>query len=521
MVQLSERVGPELAGKLLSQVTLVAGPHEEITAQAPFTGELLCRVPAGSDADVEQAAVLARSAQPAWAARSFVDRAAVFLRFHDLLLRRQDEVLDLIQLETGKARRYAFEEVLDTAVVSRFYALHAARFLRTRRRRGALPFLTKTWEIRSPIGVVGFIAPWNYPLTLAITDAVPALMAGNSAVLKPDAQTSLTALWAVDLLRQAGLPPDIFTVVTGEGPVVGPAVGRHADFIMFTGSGRTGRLVARQAAERLIGCSLELGGKNPMLVLRDADLEKAVDGAVRGCFAAAGQVCVSVERILVDESLWNRFVQRFVERTKALRLGAALDYSMDVGSLASDRQLKAVEDHVSDALGLGAKLLAGGRRRPEIGPLFYEPTILTNVQPGMKAYSEETFGPLVSLYSFASEDAAIDQANATRYGLSASIWTRDTARAVRLARRIRAGSVNINEAYAATWGSVASPIGGMKESGLRGRHGADGILKFTESQTVAVQRILPVAPPWGIQASTYARWMSRLLMLIRNTQYLG
>jgi len=520
VVQLSERIGPELAGKLLSHVTVAAEPHDEIAAHTPFTGELLCRIPAGTDADVEQAVMRARTAQPAWAARSFSDRAAIFLRFHDLLLRRQDEVLDLIQLETGKARRYAFEEVLDTAIVSRFYALHAARLLRPRRRRGALPLLTKTWEFHPPAGVVGFIAPWNYPLTLAITDAVAALMAGNAAVLKPDAQTSLTALWAVDLLRQAGLPPDVFAVVTGDGPVVGPEVGRHVDFIMFTGSGRTGRLVARQAADRLIGCSLELGGKNPMIVLHDADLEKAVDGAVRGCFAAAGQVCVSIERILVDEALWDRFVQRFVERTKALRIGAALDYSVDVGSLASDRQMKAVEDHVSDALEHGAQLLAGGRRRPEIGPLFYEPTILTNVNRGMKAYAEETFGPVVSLYSFASEDEAIEQANATRYGLSASMWSRDTTRAARLARRIRAGSVNINEAYAATWGSVDAPIGGMKESGLRGRHGSDGILKFTESQTIAVQRLLPLAPPWGMEPGTYARCMSKLLMWIRKTRLL-
>jgi acyl-CoA reductase-like NAD-dependent aldehyde dehydrogenase len=371
------------------------------------------------------------------------------------------------------------------------------------------------------VGVVGFIVPWNYPLNLAITDAVPALMAGNTAVLKPDAQTSLTALWAVGLLREAGLPADVFTVVTGDGPVVGPAVGERVDFLMFTGSGRTGRLVARQAAERLIGCSLELGGKNPMIVLRDADLEKAVDGAVRGCFAAAGQICVSIERIWVHDSIWDAFLERFVERTKALRLGAAFDYSIDVGSLASERQMQTVQQHVSDALEQGARLLAGGRARPDLGPLFYEPTILADVRPGMKLHAEETFGPVVSVYPFASEVDAIDQANNSRYGLSASIWTRDTRRGARLAQKIRAGSVNVNEAYAATWGSVDSPIGGMKESGLRSRHGAEGILKFTESQTVAVQRVIPIAPPWGMDAGVYARWMTRLLAVIRKTRILG
>ena len=371
-------------------MTLAEGPHDEIAVRAPFTGDLLANIPAAAEPDVERAVSLARGAQAVWAARSFSDRAQIFLRFHDLLLRRQDEILDIIQLETGKARRHAFEEVLDTAIVARYYAFHARRLLRPRRRRGALPLLTKTWEVRSPVGVVGFIVPWNYPLNLAITDAVGALMAGNTAVLKPDAQTSLTALWAVDLLRESGLPANVFPVVTGEGPVVGPAIGERVDYLMFTGSGRTGRLVARQAAERLIGCSLELGGKNPMIVLPDADVEKAVDGAVRGCFSGAGQICVSIERMFVHEAIWDRFVARFVDRTRALRLGSALDYSVEMGSLASERQMKAVEDHVDDALAQGAKLLAGGRRRPDLGPLFYEPTILADVRPGMKVHAEET-----------------------------------------------------------------------------------------------------------------------------------
>ncbi len=371
------------------------------------------------------------------------------------------------------------------------------------------------------MGVVGFISPWNYPLNLAITDAVAALMAGNTAVLKPDLQTSLTALWAVDLLRQAGMPADVFLVVTGEGPVVGPAIGERVDFVMFTGSVRTGRLVARQAAERLIGCSLELGGKNPMIVLADADLEKAVQGAIRGCFSAAGQICVSIERMWIHEAIWDSFVGRLVERTKALRLGAALDYSVEMGSLASERQMKAVEDHIRDALAQGAKVLAGGRRRPDLGPLFYEPTILADVRPGMKVYAEETFGPVVSVYRFASETEAIEQANATRYGLSASIWTRDTRHGESLARQLRIGSVNINEAYAAAWGSVDSPIGGRKESGLRARRGAEGILKYTEPQTVAVQRLLPIAPLPGMDAAVYSLWMTRLLKLIRSTRVLG
>jgi len=511
----------QLLARLVSRITLAPGAHEQIPVFAPFTATELGRIPAGRECDAEAAVAVARAAQPAWAALPFAGRARIFLRFHDLLLARQDEVLDLIQLETGKARRHAFEEILDTAVVARYYSRHAAHLLRPRRRKGALPLLTKTYELRSPIGVVGFIVPWNYPLNLAVTDAVPALMAGNTAVLKPDPQTSFTALWAVDLLLQAGLPAGVMPVVTGEGPVVGPAVGERVDYLMFTGSTRTGRLIARQAADRLIGCSLELGGKNPLVVLADADLEAAVDGATRGCFAGGGQVCVSMERIYVDQAIFQPFLAQFVERARNLKLGAALDYSVEMGSLTSGRQLATVEDHVRDALEKGATLQAGGRRRPDLGPYFYEPTILTGVRPGMKLYAEETFGPVVSVYAFATEEEALQLANDTPYGLNASVWTRNMRRGAQFAARIRAGSVNVNEAYAAAWGSVDSPIGGMKQSGLRPRHGAEGIVKFTESQTVAVQRLLPIAPSHGMGAATFARWMTRLLRLLRHIRVLG
>jgi succinate-semialdehyde dehydrogenase/glutarate-semialdehyde dehydrogenase len=507
---------------LVSGITLSEGPREEITVIAPYTGAALGAIPAGRDSDIELAVGRARGAQPAWAGRSFEERARILLLFHDLLLERQNEVLDLIQLETGKARRHAFEELLDTAIVARYYALRAARLLRPRRRKGALPVLTSTWEVRVPIGVIGFISPWNYPLTLAITDAIPALLAGNTAVLKPDHQTSFTALWAVDLLRQAGLPPDVMPVVTGDGAVIGPSLVDRADFIMFTGSTRTGRIVARQAADRLIGCSLELGGKNPMLVLPDADLDRAVDGAVRGSFVGAGQVCISIERIYVHRSLYAPFLDRFVKRTEALRIGASLDYSMEVGSLASARQLETVEAHVRDAVEKGATLAAGGRRLPELGPFFYAPTILAGVRDNMRVFAEETFGPVVSVYPFETEQEAVDLANRTPYGLSASVWTRDAGTGLAVARRIRAGMVNVNEAYASAWASVDGPAGGMKESGIGRRHGAEGILKYTEAQTVAIQRLLPLAAPPGTAAATrYARVMTAMVRLLRRTRVMG
>src|SRR5581483_6947060 len=501
--------------ELASAVTIWPEPHEQIEVSAPFTGAPLGSLPSVTEADVELALSLARRSQPAWAATPFRERARIFLRFHDLLLDRQSEVLDLIQLETGKARAHAFEEVLDAAVVARYYARRAGGFLRPRTRRGALPLLTRTHEHRVPVGVVGFITPWNFPLTLGITDAIAALLAGNTAVLKPDPQTSFTALWTLRLLREAGLPAGVLLIVTG-GPAAGRALAERADYVMFTGSSAVGRQIAAAAGRRLVGCSVELGGKNPMIVLSDANLAATVEGAVRACFAGAGQVCISIERIYVHESIFAAFVEAFAARTRAIRLGAAFDYSMEVGSLTTAAQLRKVEEHVADAAAQGATIRAGGRHRPDLGPLFFEPTVLTGVREGMRVFAEETFGPVVSVYPFANESEAVKLANATPFGLSASIWTRDTRKGARLAREIRAGSVNINEGYSAAWGSVDSPVGGMKESGLVPRHGAEGILKFTQTQTIAIQRLMPIAPSHGMSQDFFARWMTRLVRLLRH-----
>ncbi|HEX6060382.1 MAG TPA: succinic semialdehyde dehydrogenase [Gemmatimonadaceae bacterium] len=490
--------------------------RETIAVRSPFTGEVLGEIPRGTAADVDDAVRRARAAQPAWAARSVRERAQVLLRFHDLVLERREPLLDLIQRESGKARRHALEEVFDTALVARHYGVHARRYLAPRRHRGALPVLTATWELHHPVGVVGVVAPWNFPLILSITDVLAALVAGNAVVLRPDVQSSFTALEAAALLAEAGLPRDVLRVVTGHGHELGAPLIERVDYLMFTGSTRTGKIVARQAAERLIGFSLELGGKNPMLVLGDADVEAAVDGAVRGCFVGAGQVCVSIERIYVDAAIHDRFRDRFVERVRAMRIGPALDYGVDMGSLTTERQLETVEAHVRDAVAKGATVLAGGRRRPDLGPLFYEPTILAGVRPGMLAHDEETFGPVVSLHAVAGDEEAIARANASRYGLNASVWSRSARRAMAVAARVQAGTVNVNEAYGATWGSTHSPIGGMKESGVGRRHGAEGILKYTETQTIAAQRGLPLAPPPSISETVYEHWMARLVRIMRH-----
>ncbi|MEU3219843.1 succinic semialdehyde dehydrogenase [Streptomyces sp. NPDC006971] len=504
-------VTPDLVARLTRDV---AGSGRTAN-HTPFTGEKLADLPESTPEDVAGAFERARAAQPAWAATPVRARAAVLLRFHDLVLGRQAEVLDLIQLETGKARLHAHEEVQAVAVAARHYGRRAGAYLRPKRHTGVVPTLTKVTELRQPRGVVGQIAPWNYPLELSVGDALPAFVSGNAVVMKPDTETALTALWARDLLIEAGLPAEVFQIVLGDGPVVGPEVVKHADYVSFTGSTRTGREVAQGAAARLVGVSLELGGKNAMLVLEDADVEKAAAGAVRACFSSAGQLCISIERLYVHESVADDFVARFAARTKAMRLGSALAYGADMGSLVSGRQLETVTRHVAEAVEKGATVVAGGVARPDIGPLFHEPTILDGVEAPMAVCSEETFGPVVSLYRFRDEDDAVALANATPYGLNSSVWTRNSARGHRVAARLRTGTVNINEGYAPAYGSVQSPMGGMKDSGLGRRHGSEGILKYTEAQTVAQQRLIPLAPSFGMDDAGYAAFMTRSLKVMK------
>ncbi len=499
----------------LARSVVHEGERDRFEVPVPFTQEALGEALTCTPDDVRAAAARGRKAQGEWAKAPLGERRRVLLRFHHLLLERQREVLDLIQLESGKARRYALEEVFDTALVARHYAIHGARYLRTKRHRGALPLLTKAWEYRHPVGVVGFITPWNFPLILSITDLLPALFAGNAAVLRPDVQSPFTALWAANLLAEAGLPQDVLTVVTGRGSTLGPVLAKEADYLMFTGSTRTGKLVAGMAAERLLGCSLELGGKNSMIVLDDAPLAKTVDGLIRGAFTGTGQVCVSMERAWIPARQFDQFAECVAERVRAMRLSPELAFGVDMGSLTLPSQLQAVRAHIDDAIGKGARILAGGKPRPDIGPLFHEPTVLAGVTPEMRVYAEETFGPVISLYPYTSIDEVVQRANDTAYGLNASVWSRSAGRAREVAVRIRAGSVNINEIYATSWTATAAPTGGMKESGIGRRHGEEGILKYTEAQTVAVQRILPLAPPSFLEESRYARLMTLLLRIIR------
>jgi len=497
---------PDYVARLTRHVLSSTG--ETALSRTPITGQPLANIPQSSETDVDEAFRRARVAQAKWAQTSLEERAACLLRLHDIVLERQQEVLDLVVWESAKSRLDAYGEALHIALTARYYARTGHRHLDTRRVSGALPGLTRVDLNRVPKGVVGIISPWNYPFTMALCDGLPALMAGNAVVSKPDAQTMLSALIGAELLEQAGFPKDLWIVVAGPGRIIGTRIMEHADYVCFTGSTATGKIVAAKCAERLIGCSLERGGKNPLLVLRDANLDKAAAGAVRATFSNAGQLCVSTERLFVADQIYDKFVDKFVKKTQEMKLGAGLEWGINMGSLISQDQLDTVTAHVEDAVAKGARILTGGKPRPDIAPFYFEPTILDRVTPDMTCFGNETFGPVISVYRFTDESEAISRANEGHYGLNAAVFSQDGNRAREVARQIKCGTVNINEAYAATFASIEAPMGGMRDSGMGRRQGAEGILRYTEVQSVGTQRVVPVAPAFGMSDEQWAKLMT-------------
>lgn len=472
------------------------GASPVIEVHSPSTLEKIGEVPVHSREEVAAAVARAREAARIWSALGFKDRKRVLIDARARMLERSEELIRLICAETGKPRFEAVSmELAYCCDALTFYAKNARRFLRTERLR---PHLLKTKRVSlryQPRGVVGIIAPWNFPLVMTLGEAAPALAAGNAVVIKPSEWTPLVALLGAEILREAfrahSLPEDILQVVTGYGET-GAALIDEVDMVAFTGSVATGKRIAERAARRLVPVSLELGGKDPMIVLEDADLERASSAAVWGAFMNSGQVCISVERVYVAEAVADEFTRRVVEKTRKLRQGTDAgsdgdEGRVDVGAMTMPQQLETVELHVRDAIERGARVLAGGRRAPGLAGRFFEPTVLADVDHSMMIMRDETFGPVLPIMRVRDEEEALRLANDSRYGLNASVWTSDRAKGERMAARVEAGSVCINDVITGV-AVTDAPFGGVKESGSGRRHGAPGIRRFCSEQAIVTDR---------------------------------
>ncbi len=475
---------PELLDRLTGMVVSTSGRTYPLTEV--YTGEKVLDLPQSSPEDVETAYADARRAQAIWASWPLKRRIGVMKQFHELLLQNGLIIADLMQVETGKARRMAFEETCDVLMVTSHYIKAAPRILKEKKHGGVVPIVSTSTEVRLPKGVIGLISPWNFPFATSLSDAMPALIAGNGVVLKPDNKSTLNVAYGVGLLYEAGVPAGLIQIVCGEGPDIGPTIVENADYVMFTGSTATGRVIGAQAGQNLTGCTLELGGKNPLIILDDANLDEVIPGTLMAAFLNTGQACMHIERIYVSEKRRDEFTTRFVQAAQQIQVGATYDFSPDMGSLVSAPQRERVQSHVEDAVAKGATVLTGGKARPDLGPAFFEPTVLTDITPEMILAKTETFGPVTSIYTYKTVDEAVSLANDTDYGLNASVWGSDVKAAEAIGRRIEAGNININDGLAASYASKKSTSGGFKTSGVGSRHGDAGMLKYTDVQNVAV-----------------------------------
>jgi acyl-CoA reductase-like NAD-dependent aldehyde dehydrogenase len=465
---------------------------DEIRVENPATGEFVASVPRIAPAAVAALVARARAAQPAWEALGFDGRAKVLRRAQKWIVDNTDRIARTIVSETGKTYDDALiAEVGYVASAFGFWAKRAPRFLADEKVRPSSPFVAgRRLAVRyRPLGVIGVIGPWNYPLTNSFGDCIPALAAGNAAVLKPSQSTPLTSLLMAEALRESGLPEDVYLVAAGDGSV-GEALIDAVDMVMFTGSTATGRRVLERAARTLTPASLELGGKDPMIVLADAELERAANSAVYASMQNGGQTCVSIERVYVEAPVYDDFVDRVARKVSALRQGVPDGPgSVDVGAMTFAPQLDVVSRHVEEARQAGARVLTGGHASRD-GGRFYAPTVLADVDHTMSCMTEETFGPTVAIMRVADADEAVRLANDSPYGLGASVFSKDITRAEQVARRIEAGAACINDAQL-NYFALELPMGGWKESGMGSRHGAPGIRKYCRQQSLLITRFAP------------------------------
>jgi succinate-semialdehyde dehydrogenase/glutarate-semialdehyde dehydrogenase len=473
---------------IVSPVNTAPGERRRLALQNPATLEPIGEIEVQTIDDATAAVEIARKAQVEWGSLPISERARYLQRTLETLLERQDDIIDTVLRETGKTRTEALQmEVFAVGDSLNYYAKNAARILRPEKRtlHGILRVLKQLRIIYRPLGVVGVISPWNGPFVLSMNPCLQALIAGNAVILKPSEITPFSGLLAAEIFAAAGLPDGLFQVLTGDGETGAALTRAGVDKVSFTGSVETGRKVAVACAEQLIPCTLELGGKDAMIVCEDANLDYAAGGAVAGAFMNTGQYCCGTERVYVVESVAEEFTRKVVDCVSELRQGS--DGEFDVGAIFWPRQLEIIEEHMADAVERGAKVLTGGRRNPDLEGLFYEPTVLTDVDHGMKIMRDETFGPILPIMRVSDEEAAIAHANDSRYGLGGNVWTRDTSKGVRIAQRMQSGSVCVND-MTMTYGIQEAPFGGLKQSGIGQVNGETGLRGYCHAEPIIVDR---------------------------------
>ena len=490
----------------MSAVLKFPAGENEIVSYNPATNEEFGRVPNSSAGEVREAVAKSRLGFAEWRETTFGDRARLVMRAREVILSELDEIARLISDESGKPIAEAFSmEIAPVLDLMQYFAKNAAKILKPEKVNiGLYATLGRTSKIiYKPLGTVGIIPAWNYPFSIPLGETVMALMAGNAVIIKPSELTPLIGLKIGEIFEKAGLPENVVQIVTGDGRTGAALVDAGIEKIMFTGSVATGRKIAESAAKHLTSVVLELGGKDPMIVFADANLELAAQGAIWGAFCNSGQSCSSVERLYVEESVAGELTRLIVEKTRALNQDSGDKETTDIAAMSSEKQISIVEDHVGSFRQAGAKILTGGRRNANFKGAFYEPTVIGGATNEMRGMREETFGPTLPIATFKTEAEAIDLANDSDFGLTASVWTRDLTKGKRVAEKILAGTVCVNEVLY-THGIGQTPWGGFKQSGYGRTHGKLGLLELVAPQHIHVNRVLLTPNAWWLPYSPLA-----------------